>query len=388
MHFHFVSLMARSPWGGSEELWSKAALQLREKGHEVSASVKWWPLPMRHSRLHELSTCGIDLNLWGKPLGTIQRALKFNKKIWCKVAGLQSESNIQFNIPLCDLVVFSSTGNRFPISAVLECSERKLPYALIVHSVSESEWVRDSELDALRTIYGQATGVYFVSYSNLTVTTLQIGMSRRQFEVVHNPCAVSRAVRFEWPSRTSPHQLAFVGRLEPEHKGLDLLFRAFARERWGARDVRLNVYGEGLAQRSVYRMAEMLGLSNRVHFRGVASSVEEVWRRNELLVLPSRHEGLPLVIVEAMMCGRPCLVTNVSGNPELVTAGHSGFIAAGATVDAVDEGLEQAWKARHMWRQMGENAYRDIRVSIPENPVDQFVRKLTALAGVREEGNL
>src|SRR5208283_3407857 len=43
MRFVFISAMAGVPWGGSEELWSRAALRLHQEGHEVSASVVWWP---------------------------------------------------------------------------------------------------------------------------------------------------------------------------------------------------------------------------------------------------------------------------------------------------------------------------------------------------------
>src|SRR5271166_3360639 len=43
MRFVFISTMAGAPWGGSEELWSQAAMRLHQQGHEVSASVAWWP---------------------------------------------------------------------------------------------------------------------------------------------------------------------------------------------------------------------------------------------------------------------------------------------------------------------------------------------------------
>ena len=43
MRFAFVSAMFGSPWGGSEELWSQAATQLKRAGHDVQASVMYWP---------------------------------------------------------------------------------------------------------------------------------------------------------------------------------------------------------------------------------------------------------------------------------------------------------------------------------------------------------
>ena len=124
----------------------------------------------------------------------------------------------------------------------------------------------------------------------------------------------------------------------------------------------------------------MLNLGTRAIFHGQISDVEAIWKTNELLVLPSRHEGLPLVVIEAMLCGRPCLVTNVSGNPEHVEEGVTGFLAAGPTVDAVDAALENAWAKRAEFQQMGAAAYTRIRSRIPRDPIGIFAQRLRGFA--------
>jgi glycosyltransferase involved in cell wall biosynthesis len=100
-------------------------------------------------------------------------------------------------------------------------------------------------------------------------------------------------------------------------------------------------------------------------------------------VLPSRQEGLPLVVVEAMLCGRPCLVTNVSGNPEHVLDGETGFLAGGPTVDEVDKALERAWHQRSQFPAMGLAAYHHIRTRVPQDPIGIFAERLRALAAPR-----
>ena len=65
-----------------------------------------------------------------------------------------------------------------------------------------------------------------------------------------------------------------------------------------------------------------------------------IWAEHHALVLPSRFEGMPLVVVEAMLCGRPCIVTDVGGNAELIRDGINGFLAkapTGATGRRSDE---------------------------------------------------
>ena len=68
----------------------------------------------------------------------------------------------------------------------------------------------------------------------------------------------------------------------------------------------------------------------KVTYGGFTEDVESIWASHHALVLPSRSEGLPLVVVEAMLCGRPAIVTDVAGNAELIQDGVSGFVAAAA----------------------------------------------------------
>ena len=84
---------------------------------------------------------------------------------------------------------------------------------------------------------------------------------------------------------------------------------------------------------SLERLAEHLRLGDRVIFGG-ETSVTDIWASNQVLALASRYEGLPLVIVEAMLCGRPVVATNVAGHSEVIEDGRVGFLADAPTVRA------------------------------------------------------
>ena len=77
-------------------------------------------------------------------------------------------------------------------------------------------------------------------------------------------------------------------------------------------------YYNGVPQLEQY--AKEMGVGDRVHFAGFLSreALENYLEQSDLYVMPTRAEGLPRVIIEAMAKGLPCLTTDVSGNSELV----------------------------------------------------------------------
>ena len=88
---------------------------------------------------------------------------------------------------------------------------------------------------------------------------------------------------------------------------------------------------------------------------------------------------MPIVLVEAMLSGRVPIVTDVGGNAEVVDDGATGYIAAAATEDALDDAMERAWNERHRWREIGAAAAAQIRTLIPREPERCFAKRLAAL---------
>ena len=97
------------------------------------------------------------------------------------------------------------------------------------------------------------------------------------------------------------------------------------------------------------------------------------------MILTSRYEGLPLALVEAMLCGRVSIVTDVSGNREVLTDGKTGFLAKHPEPESVSEAMDRAWERRNEWKEIGENAKEDIRKIVPENPSLLFYEKLNSI---------
>src|SRR4029450_7098540 len=95
----------------------------------------------------------------------------------------------------------------------------------------------------------------------------------------------------------------------------------------------------------------------RTEFLGHVEDIRALWAENHLLVLPSRAEGTPLALVEAMLCGRPAVVTDVGGNAEWIAEPETGFVAEAPTAKSFGAALERAWQARDHWQKLGMQAH-------------------------------
>jgi glycosyltransferase involved in cell wall biosynthesis len=173
--------------------------------------------------------------------------------------------------------------------------------------------------------------------------------------------------------------------LDPESKGQDILFEALSQPQWAARRWRLSLYGEGSKRNGLERLAQRLGICDRIEFAGFVP-VEEIWAQNHVLVMPSRFEGLPLAIVEAMLCGRPVVATDVAGHAEVIEDGATGFLAGAPTPASVALALERFWARRAEAEAIGMAASKRIRQLVPPDPVQVFTRKLKVVLGTAAAG--
>jgi glycosyltransferase involved in cell wall biosynthesis len=89
-----------------------------------------------------------------------------------------------------------------------------------------------------------------------------------------------------------------------------------------------------------------------------------------------------LAVIEAMLCQRIVVATDVAGNAEHVRDGVDGFIAEAPTVRHIDDALERAWQRRHEWSAMAKSAKRRLLEVMPVDPVGTFVTRLQSLVAV------
>ena len=141
----------------------------------------------------------------------------------------------------------------------------------------------------------------------------KIGKPRGLVRVVHN--GVSRA-EFE-PIVTKPDatDLVFLGELRPV-KGIDVLLEALARLRDAGRTVTATLVGDGPERGALQAQTANLGLGGAVHFEPAMPGYVAL-TLGRIMVVPSRAESLPYVVLEAAAGGKPLITTSVGGIPEI-----------------------------------------------------------------------
>lgn len=127
-----------------------------------------------------------------------------------------------------------------------------------------------------------------------------------------------------------------------EQKNHDLLLRAFATVVEAQPDWHLVLVGDGPLRSEIQRTARRLGIEDRVHLMGVIQEVYHVLRQAELFVLPSRYEGFPNALAEAMAVGLPVIATDCETGPrELIRDGVDGLLVPNNDVAALAAALSR-----------------------------------------------
>jgi glycosyltransferase involved in cell wall biosynthesis len=163
-------------------------------------------------------------------------------------------------------------------------------------------------------------------------------------------------------SSLGERRLVFVGSLEQMYKGPDVLLDALAICLRANPAFRLTLIGEGRHLPELKVQAAALGIQEHVRFTGRLASGEAIQKeldRSSLFVLPSRTEGLPRAMVEAMARGLPCVGTEVGGIPELLAAEDT--VPAGCARSLARKILEVTSdpnRMRHMSDRNFQNAMR------------------------------
>lgn len=295
-------------WGGAERLATAVAARLSARGHEVALdATPDCRSAAGEERLPWLAGQGSSASLRGRPDRWFAWALSARQR----VRGMDPHVvHMHLSTP-----AFASAAAFVAAGA---------PAVFTFHLLPERSWPLDAmtrlpskwSLDFI----GKTPPALLVAVSETDKAALHTRFPARSVRCVVNappPGAPEAEPITPTAWGDAEHRLLFVGRLEVQ-KGVDRLLRALASPALERTPFRLLVIGDGPARGELEALASSLGLRGRVVFTGGRPALSAMPSAH-VVVCPSRYEGMPLVPMEAILCGAAVVASPIAAHRELLS---------------------------------------------------------------------
>ena len=149
--------------------------------------------------------------------------------------------------------------------------------------------------------------------------------------------------------------LIIVGRLH-EAKGHTDLLPVFSRLIQQKLNLHLLVVGEGELESQIRRQISEMGIENHVTLTGFRSDVLSLIAACDVVVMPSRWEGLPMALLEAMALEKPVVATSVGGIPNVIRDGENGLLVSAGNMTMLEEKLNLILHDKVLYKRVSEHA--------------------------------
>ena len=253
---------------------------------------------------------------------------------------------------------FSSRGStlrKYLVARLLD--KYQFPFILHAHGSEYHEFYQHAPAFVKRRIHWMlraSSGLIVLSEQWRAFYEELLGGCSRPIWVMPNPVELPD---YQEPDACDTLKLLFLGRMG-EHKGSNRILYALARLPSPlSAQVRLYMAGDGDVD-AVRRLAAELGLSNQVDIRDwIEGEDKRRWlQETNAFILPSRAEGLPMAMLEAMAWSKALIVSPVGGIPEFVTDGQEGILVPPEDIEAISQAIATLAQNPEQRVQMGRAA--------------------------------
>lgn len=334
--------------GGAERVITDKANYLAKVGHQlmlVSYEQGTHPLPYElhpSVQYRDLNCRFFTLSKYSMPMH-LYHFYRLKRKFRNNLQSIISEFNP-------DVVVLASDWQTLmgavidSVSSIPVIAEFHNTYDYVMRKVGVSEgWLKSK----ITQLYYRQTIRDLKKCAQLVVLTESDARGWRQHfknvTVIPNPVTLYPDVIDDVPK--DPGRIIFVGRFNHE-KRIDRLITAFSMIADKYPEWHVDIFGEGNEKDNLIRQIKDLKLESRVIIHEPTKSIYNEYKRSEMLVLCSEHEASPLVLVEAMACGVPCVSLDCPNGPrEIINDGENGLLAKDGDVEDLSAKIE--WLITH-----------------------------------------
>jgi glycosyltransferase involved in cell wall biosynthesis len=373
----FISLMAGTPWGGSEEIWYKTALLAQQRGWKVDCAVYHWA--EKEKRMQALIDGGAHIYYF-------PNKGRAKKNLLERIQNKFSKQKIKKVIPTLpvkkyDIVVVNMGAFENTTPAWRDFYKSLDRYIVLYHNYKEHEILKGVKKAAVQSWANNSLLNLFDANRIMEVLDKNSEIKIPNGGVLLNPLS------FPVPSGPHPYpplengnyRFIMLAALEVWRKAQDNLVKALSSEKWKQRNWTLHLYGDGKDMEKLKELIQDSGLSNKVFLEGHTGNVKSALEKAHLLFQITHIDAMPLVVVEAMAMARAAVVSKIGDMPRWVNEGENGWVSPDASAEQIEATLEKAWQKRDQWQQMGENAFAVFQKKYPAPAEEILLGKIEML---------
>lgn len=203
-----------------------------------------------------------------------------------------------------------------------------------------------------RLLYPKAKGIVFQTQEEKKYFSKKL---QDKAEIIPNP--INRDFIRKEICKDRKNQISAVGRLSSQ-KDFPLLIKAFSKISTAYPNLKLVIYGEGELRKELETMIKELKLQDKVQLPGIIQNLHEILYDSRMFILPSKYEGMPNALMEAMVLGLPVIVTNSTGGGvgELIENGVNGILVPVGDEKALVQAMKQILNDEIFSQYIAENA--------------------------------
>lgn len=181
-------------------------------------------------------------------------------------------------------------------------------------------------------------------------------LAAQNVPVVFNGVDLSRCMSKGNQAIDEPFKFLHIGRFM-DVKNHRLLLNAFAQTaKWNS-NMKLQLIGNGELYDSMKQLSEQLGIAEKVEFLGLQSDVYPYLHNADVFVLPSKYEGVPMSLIEAMGTGLPIIASAVGGVSDMLTDDENALLIQPNT-EELENAMERLYLDKNLREKLGNNALR------------------------------
>lgn len=343
-----VHALAPGPIGGLESVVALLAREWAGRGGAVALAMTLQPGASIPANLESLASCGVELF----PHSPAARAY------W------QERADFRNTFQRWAPSVIHTHGYRADILAGSAARSLGIPQVTTLHGFTGGDW-KNRLYQYLQVGAARRSSAAIAVSGPVRDHLIRVGVRAERVHLIPNawspahPFLDRRAARAELGLAADAVAIGWIGRLSHE-KGADVLVSSvplLEDTAW-----QISVVGEGGERPALQHQAERLGVADRIRWHGIVPEAARCYAAFDCIVLSSRTEGTPIVLLEAMSAGVPLVTTRVGGVPDVVGESEAHLVPSenpAALAAAIGRVLREKVETASRVARAGERVRRD-----------------------------